>query len=39
MLHKNHDHNGFVAKKNSSREPEGAWRQDEMNGDKTPVVK
>jgi hypothetical protein len=40
MLHKDYDCNGSVAKKkNSGREPKGAWRQDELIGGKPPVVK
>jgi hypothetical protein len=40
MLHKNYDHKGSVAKKkNSGHEPEEAWRQDKLIGDKPPVVK
>jgi hypothetical protein len=34
MLHK-----GSVEKGNSGRESQGAWRQDELIGNKLPVVK
>jgi hypothetical protein len=30
---------GSVEKKNSGRDPQGAWRQDELVGGKPPVVK
>jgi hypothetical protein len=47
MLRKDCSRKGSVAKKNtrigllhiSGRQPQGAWRQDEMIGDKPPVVK
>jgi hypothetical protein len=39
MLHKDYDRKGSVVKKMSSREPQGAWRQDELIGGKPPVVK
>jgi hypothetical protein len=41
MLHKDYDSKGSVAKNNkiSDREPQGAWRQDEVIGGKPPVVK
>jgi hypothetical protein len=38
MLHKDYDSKGSV-EKIAGREPQGAWRQDEMIGDKPPVVK
>jgi hypothetical protein len=37
--HKDYDRKGSVAKKISVREPESAWRQDEVIGRKPPVVK
>jgi hypothetical protein len=40
MLHNDYDSKGSVAKKkNSGREPQEAWRQDELIGCKPPVVK
>jgi hypothetical protein len=39
MIHKDYDRKGSIAKKNSGREPQGAWRQDELMGGKPPVVK
>jgi hypothetical protein len=41
MLHKDYDRNGSVAKKKRifGHEPQGAWCQDEMIGDKLPIVK
>jgi hypothetical protein len=41
MLHKDHDRKDLVVikKKNTCREPKGAWRQDEMIGGKSPIVK
>jgi hypothetical protein len=39
MLHKNYDRKGSVAKNISARDPQGAWRQDELIGGKPPVVK
>jgi hypothetical protein len=39
MLHKDYYRKGSVEKKNSSRESQGAWRQDEVIGGKPPVVK
>jgi hypothetical protein len=41
MLHKDYDRKGSVAKKKkiSGREPQGAWRQDELIGSKPPVIK
>jgi hypothetical protein len=38
MLHKDYDRKGSV-KKISGREPQGAWRQDELIGGKLPDVK
>jgi hypothetical protein len=34
MLHKDYDRKGSVAKKISGRDPQGAWRQDELIGGK-----
>jgi hypothetical protein len=39
MLHKDYDHKGSVEKKISGHEPEEAWRQNELTGDKPPVLK
>jgi hypothetical protein len=39
MLRKDYVRMSSVAKKNSGREPEGAWRQDEVIGIKPPAVK
>jgi hypothetical protein len=41
MLHKNYDRKDSVAKRKkiSGREPQGAWREDEVIGGKPPVVK
>jgi hypothetical protein len=42
MLHKDYDRKGSVAKKKketSARDPQGAWRQDELIGGKLPAVK
>jgi ferric-dicitrate binding protein FerR (iron transport regulator) len=39
MLHKDYDRKGSVEKNVSDRESQGAWRQDELISDKTPVVK
>jgi hypothetical protein len=38
MLHKNYYRKGSVEKKISGRDPQGAWRQDELIGGKQPVV-
>jgi hypothetical protein len=38
MLHKDYDRMGSVAKKNFGLEPQDVWRQDELIGDKPPVV-
>jgi hypothetical protein len=38
MLHKDYDSKGSV-EKICGREPQGAWPQDELIGDKAPVVK
>jgi hypothetical protein len=38
MIHKDYDRK-FSGEKISGRETQGAWRQDELNGDKSPVVK
>jgi hypothetical protein len=38
MLHKDYYRKGSVEKKISGREPQGAWRQDELIGGKPPVV-
>jgi hypothetical protein len=39
MLHKDYKRKGSIAKKNSGREPQGAWRQVKLIGSKPPVVK
>jgi hypothetical protein len=39
MLHKDYDRKGSVGKKNSGRDPQGAWRQDELIDGKLLVVK
>jgi hypothetical protein len=40
MLHKDYDRKSSVAKKeHSGREPQEAWRQDELIGGEPPVVK
>jgi hypothetical protein len=41
MLHEDYDRKGSVAKrkKDSGREPQEPWRQDELIGGKLPVVK
>jgi hypothetical protein len=39
LLHKDYEGNGSVAKKNSGREPQEAWRQDELIDGKPTVVK
>jgi hypothetical protein len=39
MLHKDYDCKLSIEKKKSGREPQGAWRQDELIGGKPPVVK
>jgi hypothetical protein len=39
MLHKDDDCKGSFAEKYSGRERQGALRQDELIGDKPPVVK
>jgi hypothetical protein len=39
MLHKDHDRKCAVEKKASGHESQGACRQDELIGDKEPVVK
>jgi hypothetical protein len=39
MLHKDYDRGISVEKKVSGREPEEAWRQDELTVGKSPVVK
>jgi hypothetical protein len=39
MLHKDHNRKGSVEKENSGREPQGAWRQDELIDGKPPFVK
>jgi hypothetical protein len=38
MLHKEYDRKSSV-EKNSGREPQGVWRQEEVIGGKPPVVK
>jgi hypothetical protein len=37
VLHKDYDHKGS-AEKNSGRDPQGTWRQDELFRGKPPVV-
>jgi hypothetical protein len=39
MLHKDYDCKDSVEKKVTGRESPGAWRQDELIGGKSPVVK
>jgi hypothetical protein len=39
MLHNDYDCKGSVEKNIFGHEPQGAWRQDELIGDKLPVVK
>jgi hypothetical protein len=39
ILYKDYDLKGSVEEKNSVRESQGAWRQDELIGGKPPVVK
>jgi hypothetical protein len=42
MLHKDYDRKGSVVKKKETpagRDPQQSWRQDELIGDKPPVVK
>jgi hypothetical protein len=39
MLYKDYDRKGSVAKKNSGRDPQGAWLQDELIGGEPPVLK
>jgi hypothetical protein len=39
MLRNDYDRKGSVEKRISGREPQGAWRQDEVIGGKQPVVK
>jgi hypothetical protein len=39
MLHKDYDRKGAVEQIISGREPQKAWRQDEVMGGKPPVVK
>jgi hypothetical protein len=39
MLHKDYNHKCSIEKENTGREPEEAWRQDELIGCKPPVVK
>jgi hypothetical protein len=39
MLHKDYDRKGSVEEKISDRESQGVWRQDELIGGKSPVVK
>jgi hypothetical protein len=38
MLHENYDRKDLVGKV-SDRDPQGAWRQDELIGGKPPVAK
>jgi hypothetical protein len=39
MLNTEYDRRCSIEKKNSGREPQRAWRQDELIGGKPPVVK
>jgi hypothetical protein len=39
MLYKDYDSKGSVEKNISGREPQGAWRQDELIDGKPPIVK
>jgi hypothetical protein len=39
MLHNDYEHKGSVEKKIFGHEPQGAWRQDKVVGNKPPVVK
>jgi hypothetical protein len=39
MLHKDYKRKGSAAKKNSGRDPQGAWRENELIGVKPPVLK
>jgi hypothetical protein len=39
MLYEDYNRNGSVEKKNTGRESQGAYRQDELIGGKPPVVK
>jgi hypothetical protein len=39
MLHKDSERKTSIAKKISGRDPQGAWRQDELIDGKLPVVK
>jgi hypothetical protein len=39
MLHMDYDCKGSVEKKIFGHDPQGAWCQDELIGDKRPVVK
>jgi hypothetical protein len=39
MLRKDYDRKGSVEKKKAGRESHGAWRQDELIGGKSTVVK
>jgi hypothetical protein len=40
MLQKDYDHKGSIINmKISDREPQGAWRQDELTGGKPPIAK
>jgi hypothetical protein len=38
MLRKGYNLKGSIEKQISGREPQGAWRQDELIGGKPPVV-
>jgi hypothetical protein len=38
MLHKDYGRKGSVEKNISGRNPQGAWSQDELMGDKPPAV-
>jgi hypothetical protein len=39
MLHEDYNRKCSIEKKNTGRESQGAWRQDELIGGKPPVVK
>jgi hypothetical protein len=39
VSHKNYDREGSVEKENLGSQPQGAWRQDELIGGNSPIVK
>jgi hypothetical protein len=39
MLHKDYDRKVQLQKKIFDRDPQGVWRQDELVGNKPPVIK